>query len=256
MPVARIPAAALAATIATALAPAAAGAAALGDRTLRRGMHGPDVRRLQGLLTATGIRTHADGAFGPRTERRVRTYERREHLRVDGWVSRGEARGLARRAGVAVPRRTTVSDRRPDAGGAYPVAGPHRYGDGFGARRGAHEGVDVLADCGTPVRATADGEIRRVASQSRAGRYVVLRDAATREDHVFMHLAEAGVRTGDAVAAGTQIGTVGRTGNATACHLHFELWTAPGWRDGGHPHDPRPLLDALEPAPTGTAARR
>jgi murein DD-endopeptidase MepM/ murein hydrolase activator NlpD len=35
---------------------------------------------------------------------------------------------------------------------------------------------------------------------------------------------------------------VGDTGNAWGCHLHFELWTAPGWYAGGEPFDPLPRL--------------
>jgi murein DD-endopeptidase MepM/ murein hydrolase activator NlpD len=38
------------------------------------------------------------------------------------------------------------------------------------------------------------------------------------------------------------IGYVGDTGDASECHLHFELWDAPGWYEGGRPVDPLALL--------------
>lgn len=43
-----------------------------------------------------------------------------------------------------------------------------------------------------------------------------------------------------------RIGAVGRTGNATACLLHFELWSAPGWYEGGSAFDPVPQLKAWD----------
>jgi murein DD-endopeptidase MepM/ murein hydrolase activator NlpD len=44
------------------------------------------------------------------------------------------------------------------------------------------------------------------------------------------------------VQAGQAIGFVGRSGNASICHLHFEIWTAPGSYIGGTAIYPAPLL--------------
>ncbi len=41
---------------------------------------------------------------------------------------------------------------------------------------------------------------------------------------------------------GQRIGTVGDSGNARGCHLHFELWNQPGWYSGGKAFDPLPSL--------------
>jgi cell wall-associated NlpC family hydrolase len=79
--------------------------AAFGDRTLRLGHHGADVRQLQSTLTRLGHSTVADGAFGPATRRSVVRYERAESHRVNGRVSRGQARGMVRR----LPHTTAVA---------------------------------------------------------------------------------------------------------------------------------------------------
>jgi peptidoglycan hydrolase-like protein with peptidoglycan-binding domain len=78
------------------LALPASATAAFGDRTLRSGMSGQDVRVLQSFLTRAGIRTHVDGRFGPATRHKVRRFERAQRLRVDGVVSRQDARVLRR----------------------------------------------------------------------------------------------------------------------------------------------------------------
>jgi murein DD-endopeptidase MepM/ murein hydrolase activator NlpD len=58
-----------------------------------------------------------------------------------------------------------------------------------------------------------------------------------------MHLLRPSLlRSGDQVRTGQPIGLVGSTGSSTACHLHFEIWTAPGWYEGGSPLDPLPRL--------------
>jgi Putative peptidoglycan binding domain len=75
------------------LLPATA-SADFGDRPLREGSRGHDVRVLQDFLTRVGLETTVDGQFGPRTARRVRSWERRSQTRVDGRVSRPDARKL------------------------------------------------------------------------------------------------------------------------------------------------------------------
>lgn len=133
-------------------------------------------------------------------------------------------------------------------GAVFPVRGTHNYGQGgarFGAGRSghAHEGQDVMAQCGTPVVAARGGIVKNKATHSAAGNYVIITDAATGQDHGYMHFrAPAVVDRGDTVETGEVIGYVGSTGSSTACHLHFEIWTAPGWYEGGSAIDPLATL--------------
>jgi murein DD-endopeptidase MepM/ murein hydrolase activator NlpD len=127
----------------------------------------------------------------------------------------------------------------------FPLRGHHSYGDGFGAARGGHrhQGQDVFASCGTPILAARGGRVQDRKFQSAAGNYVVIDGAGTGRDFFYAHLRKPSpLHVGDRVSTGQQIGTVGQTGDATACHLHFEMWTAPGWYEGGHAFDPRPFL--------------
>ena len=149
--------------------------------------------------------------------------------------------------GAPRPAGPTHGTGQGEADSTFPVGGGHHWGDGFGAGRG-HRGQDVMADCGTPLRAVKDAKVRKVATEAAAGRYIVLHDGDSGDDYVYMHLSAVDVGAGDAVDAGEQVGEVGRTGDATACHLHFERWTSPGWYRGGHAEDPRPLLTALDEA--------
>ena len=128
----------------------------------------------------------------------------------------------------------------------FPVRGAHSYGDGFGAGRG-HEGTDVFAKCGTPLVAARGGVVKHKATHSRAGHYIVIDGQNTGTDYIYMHLREAAlVDKGDRVRTGQPIGYVGDTGRASGCHLHFELWSAPGWYTGGSAFDSMPSLKAWD----------
>lgn len=96
----RASAASFAMAAAVATTPAAAGAA-FGDHVLRPGDRGSEVRVLQRWLTLTGYATRVDGHFGRRTRNAVVRYERANQQRVNGWVSREQARGLRVRAYAA-----------------------------------------------------------------------------------------------------------------------------------------------------------
>ena len=94
----------------------------------------------------------------------------------------------------------------------------------------------MFADCGTPVRAAQGGRVVFAGYQGAAGNYLVVRSAESGEDHVYMHLLhEPRLAVGDRVETGQRIASVGRTGRADGCHLHFEIWTEPGWYNGGRP---------------------
>jgi len=127
----------------------------------------------------------------------------------------------------------------------FPVRGSHTIGRSamqrFGGPRG-HQGQDTFARCGTRLAALARGVVSIAGFQGAAGNYLVV-DTPDGGSYAYMHLREpALVAKGDRVYAGQRLGFVGATGHASGCHLHLELWTAPGWYKGGSPFDP---LDSL-----------
>jgi murein DD-endopeptidase MepM/ murein hydrolase activator NlpD len=132
----------------------------------------------------------------------------------------------------------------PANAAVFPVRGAHDYGtqeNRFGGARD-HRGQDVLARCGEPVVAALGGRVSDVKWEAAAGNYAVVR-AANGTSQVYMHLRDAAsVDAGERIRAGARIGRVGRTGDASTCHLHFEQWTAPGWYAGGRAIDPLPAL--------------
>ena len=133
-------------------------------------------------------------------------------------------------------------------GHVFPVRGKHDFGGrgaGFGSGRTghSHQGQDVFAACGTPLVAARAGTVKFAGFHAAAGYYVVVDGKGTDTDYAYMHLRErAAVQVGDAVYTGQDLGEVGETGNARGCHLHFEMWSGPGWYDGGRPFNPMPDL--------------
>ncbi len=128
-----------------------------------------------------------------------------------------------------VVARETVADGYRGAI-TFPLAPgtPYTDLDNFGARSKhwatVHTGDDFSAACGSPVVAATDGTVMIRTDQSWSGPWLVM--VSTEEGSLttwYAHLQSLDVADGDRVHAGDPIGKVGQQGNATGCHLHFEV---------------------------------
>ena len=87
-----------------------------------------------------------------------------------------------------------------------------------------HTGTDFSVPCGTPVLAAMTGTVEIDTSQAWAGTWLV--KVVTGPDSVatwYAHMQALNVHDGQPVGAGQQLGQAGARGNATGCHLHFEV---------------------------------
>jgi murein DD-endopeptidase MepM/ murein hydrolase activator NlpD len=109
----------------------------------------------------------------------------------------------------------------------------------FGTRNGTHhDGIDISAPSGAPVRAAADGEVAYSGALPGYGNMIIVRHArgyVTVYAHNDQHHAAEGAR----VRGGQLIATVGRSGRATGPNLHFEV------RKDNVAYDPLQFLPAL-----------
>ncbi len=122
--------------------------------------------------------------------------------------------------------------------------------DPISKERKFHQGLDIAAPTGTPVRAAGDGKVVAATPRyngSEAWGNVVVVDHGHGLVTRYAQLDSYIVRKGDSVKAGDAIGAVGATGRATGPHLHFEVLA-----DGAH-IDPAPVV--VPDAPAAPAPR-
>ncbi|HUF32234.1 MAG TPA: M23 family metallopeptidase [Acidimicrobiales bacterium] len=129
--------------------------------------------------------------------------------------------------------------------GRFPVGGQASYSHDwwfprFGPGWRLHEGTDIFAPMGTPVRAPVDGTIR--ITDGGLGGLSVYVDQPDGTYWYLTHLSGIGpgIEIESSVVTGQVVGYVGNSGNArtTPPHLHIQIHPR-----GGRPIDPKPVLD-------------
>ena len=137
------------------------------------------------------------------------------------------AKGAAAAATPAKPApapSVDVDDANPPAKFTWPLTGKVRRG--FVARSGKaafHDGIDILADKGTAVRASAAGSVIFAGPGPKEyGKTVILHHGG-RWTTVYSYLDKITVKLGDKVKAGERIGLNGQDGLAIEPQLHFEI---------------------------------
>lgn len=134
---------------------------------------------------------------------------------------------------ATAPRPAPAPSAAREDGGtplAWPLKGVlyGRYGVRAGQR---HDGIDIAAPEGAPVRAAADGTVIFAGDQPGYGALVIMKHA---NDLVtlYAHNSRVLVKDGQRVSRGDPIARVGQTGRTTGPHLHFEV------RQGTRPRNP------------------
>jgi murein DD-endopeptidase MepM/ murein hydrolase activator NlpD len=113
--------------------------------------------------------------------------------------------------------------------------------------KGKHRGIDLNAPTGTSVFAALDGQVVMAGKHKQYGNFVAL-DHGNGVVTLYAHHKLNLVHEGDIVRRGQKIAEVGRTGNATGPHLHFEL------KIDGVQRNPLPVLNDEEEIPAELAA--
>lgn len=118
-------------------------------------------------------------------------------------------------------RKKLIPTKLPVEGGWYSSNFGWRI-DPFTGQRAFHEGIDFMAEDGTPIYAAAAGVVVYSDFHPQYGNMIEIdhgNDLISRYAHASKRL----VKVGDVVLRGSRIADVGRTGRATGSHLHFEV---------------------------------
>ncbi|MEX2194151.1 MAG: M23 family metallopeptidase [Thermoleophilaceae bacterium] len=205
----------------------------------------PRAGRLACVTAALGVAATASAGLASAApeERPARPGTLRALL--DAPAPAGPVRGERLLAGLPPRAGARREPRRERA--VHPVKGRVGYGEAiarFGVSRPGHvhQGQDVFAAAGTPLRVVRDARVVDAGSGDGRGNWVALHSRRDRRTYVYFHMQRpAEVEPGERVRAGQRIGRLGCTGSCFGDHLHFEVHRGRGTSRGAA-IDPLPLL--------------
>jgi murein DD-endopeptidase MepM/ murein hydrolase activator NlpD len=124
---------------------------------------------------------------------------------------------------------TKITLEHLPTGAPLELNGRNRISSSFGIRtnpltgnKEAHKAIDIRAPKGTPVFAMASGQVDQAGQYRGYGNKVRYR-CGNGYTVTYAHLDSIFVTTGELITQGEEIGTIGRTGDATGTHVHIEI---------------------------------
>lgn len=223
--------------------------------TLKNGAKGAAVTELETILKNRGFFTGTpDGTFDATTRDAVKAFQRAAGLGEDGVVGP--------RTWAKLRSNEVIKPLPPGRPGpyapyeAFPIAGPHsrvndnynpKYEDGVKTKKG-HHGIDLYAPAGTPIVSPYSGKVVKAQYEEYGGWVVTVRTAdntTVRFGHLGM--IPENIKPGMSLTAGTQVGTMGKSGTSAngVVHLHFSMYRGADYYDSINPF---PYLKAAEGA--------
>ena len=159
-------------------------------------------------------------------------------------LTAGQGLGLSKHILTQLDHRPTVMPsaiRNPVKSGGLPTQGrvSSAYGwrsDPIHGKQTHHNGMDIAAPQGSPIRSVRDGRVVFAGERGGYGNVVIV-DHGEGLQTRYAHCSELEVIEGQRVQAGEIVGTVGHTGRATGDHLHFEA------QQNGRSIDPMKIVE-------------
>ena len=119
---------------------------------------------------------------------------------------------------------------------AWPVKKSTRITRGFASENSHHQGLDIAAPLSTAIYAAHDGWVTYAGNEFHGYGNLLVIETSKGWSTFYGHCKKLLVKQGAYVKQGKKIALMGKTGDATGVHLHFEV------RQNSQPVDPLPLF--------------